>query len=609
MLWGATALLLISCSKTTQTAPGTPVITMGNLNNSSDFNSYIVTVDSISLTRNDGNVFTPLVTPQTVDFATLNSMTELVEAPAVPSGTYTSATLTVDYSAAPYVHMNVNGLNTQLAPLNTSAVVPGAVGVIVTFDPAHPLVITQGQSVRLQIEFDLTASNTTTGAAAGNITVQPFAVIRPAPVDATAMRARGGFVVTQASASNFIMNLRPFFDLTSALGALTVNVNAQTYYNVNGEVLTGEAGLTALGQQLTGLPVVAYGTLDSLSGITPSFNATEVYAGTGQESQLAEYLTGVVGARSGNTLTLRSADFRTPVGATVYVDNLPVTIGGQTIVSQDGVATAGLTAASVSVGQRITLSGQATANSSGVPISVDATAGLLRLMPTQTWGTLNSATTGSASLNMMAFDGLTLANFNFAGTGVSGQDAVPADYQVNTGALDQSTVTPNTLLQVNGVVTPFGSAPPDFTASAITQGAATQQTLVVEWANGGSTAPFSQTSSAGLVVNLADPNLSIHHIRTGPIASGPGVLDLTSLPQSPLITTTGADPNNLDLAVGSATTATTGISVFNTATAFATGVTAHLNGTNKIFRLVAYGQYESGTNTFVASRIHVALHE
>ena len=32
-------------------------------------------------------------------------------------------------------------------------------------------------------------------------------------------------------------------------------------------------------------------------------------------------------------------------------------------------------------------------------------------------------------------------------------------------------------------------------------------------------------------------------------------------------------------------------------------------GTNKISRLVAYGQYDSASNTFVASRISVALHE
>jgi hypothetical protein len=38
-------------------------------------------------------------------------------------------------------------------------------------------------------------------------------------------------------------------------------------------------------------------------------------------------------------------------------------------------------------------------------------------------------------------------------------------------------------------------------------------------------------------------------------------------------------------------------------------VAATFNGSNKIFRLVAYGQYDSASNTFVASRIHVALHE
>ena len=50
--------------------------------------------------------------------------------------------------------------------------------------------------------------------------------------------------------------------------------------------------------QQVNVPVVAYGTLDNLSGITPYFNATQVYVGTSQESPLAEYLSGVVTARS-----------------------------------------------------------------------------------------------------------------------------------------------------------------------------------------------------------------------------------------------------------------------------------------------------------------------
>ena len=126
----------------------------------------------------------------------------------------------------------------------------------------------------------------------------------------------------------------------------------------------------------------------------------------------------------------------------------------------------------------------------------------------------------------------------------------------------------------------------------------------MEWVNGGATAPFSSSSSAGLVVDLTNANLgTIHSIRTGP-----ATLDLKSLRASPLITTTGADQTQLQLVVGS-TTLITGFSVFNTATGFAGGLHTAFNGTNKIYRLVAYGQYNSASNTFVAARVHVALHE
>jgi len=54
---------------------------------------------------------------------------------------------------------------------------------------------------------------------------------------------------------------------------------------------------------------------------------------------------------------------------------------------------------------------------------------------------------------------------------------------------------------------------------------------------------------------------------------------------------------------------TTGVSMFSSAASFVTGLNSALNGTNKVFRLVAYGQYNPSTNTFVAARIHVALEE
>jgi hypothetical protein len=195
------------------------------------------------------------------------------------------------------------------------------------------------------------------------------------------------------------------------------------------------------------------------------------------------------------------------------------------------------------------------------------------------------------------------AGFNFAGTGTTA--ANPSAYVVNTGSLDESATAAHTLLQVDGTVNPFGSAPPDFTATAITTGTATEQRLVVEWINGGATAPFLSDSSAGLVVDLNNANLgTVHEIRTGPAALD--LKTLSSFPASPLITTVGADQTRLQLAIGAATLST-GVSVFNSIGGFAAALSSTFTGTKKIYRLVAVGQYNIGTNTFVASRISVAL--
>jgi hypothetical protein len=596
----AAAVLLGACSHSHPPAAGTPVVTMSDLTNSGDFISYIINIDSIALTRNDGTIVTPLVTPQTVDLATLNDRAELVEAPAVPEGTYTSALVTLDYSSTPVVWLNLNGQTLSAGPADVSGHGLTAVAVVVTFDPSHPLIITHNQCVRLQIAVDLTASNELT--ATSVVTVQPFVVVSPAPVDATPVRLRGLFITTQDVPSGFYMNTRPFYDLVSALGAVIVNTNAQTYFNINGNVYTGAAGLAALSTQQQDLPIVVHGTLGALSGVTPNFNATEVYFGASQESQLAYYLTGTVSARSTNTITMRAVDYVTPLGGTTYIDSVPVTLGNGTEVFEDGIATPGLTITNVSVGQQITVAGQPTFDPTGTVVkSVDASRGLLRLHQTTLWGTLNA----DATLDVLSLGRFAPSALNFAGTGTSGHDATPSAYAVDTSAVPAGPpTTTGQLLEVEGGVTPFGTAPPDFAARTITPGPSSLQTLVVNWTPGGSAAPFSSISSTGLVVNLADANLgSTHAIRTGPAS-----LDLKSLPQSPLITTTGADPNNLQLAIGS-TKLPKGISVYNSAAAFASAVSSTFNGSNKVWRLVAYGQYDSGSNTFVAARISVALYE
>jgi hypothetical protein len=605
LLWAA-PLILGSCGGDDTSPPGTPVITMGSetSNPDPDFASYGVSIDSMTLTRNDGTVVEPIVTPETVDLNKLTSLSELVEAPAVPSGTYLSGTVTIDYTV-PSVWLSLNGAAVFATVTGPADAVISAVSVPFTFDPAHPLVITAGQSLRLNIDVDLEASNTLVTTTPAVVQAQPFVVVSPAPVNKTVMRARGLFVTTDTVPSGFIMNIRPFYDLVSALGAVTVNTTAQTYYNVNGVEYTGTAGLAAIQALQVSTTLAAYGTLDDLTTITPSFNATAVYAGTSLEDPLAEYVTGTVYARSGTTIDLRGVSYLTPDGTSTYIDAVAVVLGSSTVVSKDGIFAPGLGIADISIGQQVTIAGQANVDpTTGDLLYLDATAGQVRLQSSRAFGTLNSATANSLFLELLQFDNFDRSGYAFAGTNVGGTAGDYNNYQVNTGSLNESAVAPGTLLQVDGFVTPFGTAPPNFTASAVAPATAVEQTLVCEFTSGGVAHPFRSYSAAGLIIDFLSGVVgNVHFIR-----SGPATLDLMSLPASPLITTVGADATKLQLAIGSSTLST-GVSVFNTMAGFITGLNAALNGTNKVFRVVAYGQYNSGTNTFVATRIHVAVQE
>lgn len=615
------AAMLSSCGGGSSSPPGTPVITLSVTRG--DFTSYRVGIDSITLTDTGGTVHPLPPTGATIwiiDLARLSDVSELIEVPALPSGTYKSATFTLDYT---YANIYVNGQTAAATAVNHSSNPVGQIPVTVTFDPNNQFTVTPGKSSRLAIHIDLGAMNSIdTSGSTPKVTVRPFLVMTPAPADTTPLRVRGLLVTTQSGSSDYIINVRPLNDQATTDGAVTVATDSSTYFNVNGTVYTGAAGLTAMASLPENTLIAAYGTLADLSGITPGFHATAVYAGTGLESPIADEVRGVVTARSGNALTLGGAHLVTrPVATgtscvTVYNDTFfnaaTVTIDSGTSVTEDGAVVSALSPTSISIGQELTISGQCSIDASG-NLTLDATsapaptgspAGWVRLAPTRIWGTLNSATAGNAILDVLTLGDLAAAGFNFAGTG--SQAANPAAYAVNTGTLDESGVAAATLLQVDGFVTPFGAAPPDFTASAIAQGSATVQQLVVEWVNGGATMPFTSASASGVVVDLTNGNLgTIHEIRTGP---APPLDLIKSLPASPLITTTGADQSNLRLAIGS-TTPSTGVSVYNSASGFASAISSTFTGTNKIYRLVALGEFNAASNTFVASRISVALQE
>lgn len=602
----ALAIALGGCSATTRVYNGTPVM-MLTAEAAGDFSAYSVGLYTITLTRSDGYIVYAQATDQLVNLTRRTNLTELFSATGIPQGTYKSMTISLDYSS-PIVYLK--GQTSAAKVVNSAGANPGVVSETVKFAPNHPLVVSLNQSTPFAIDIDLAASNSI-DASTNTVTVKPFIVATIQPYESNPLRARGQIVISSPSAGNFTENIRPFDDTYYAdgdVGALTVNTTSSTYFNIDGTTYTGTAGLTALGNLNPGVTVTAYGTLGNLSTITPTLNATAVYAGTTVITPGNEALHGIVTARSGNTLTLRGAEYVCREGycfsndAFSYYPTMTVTLGSGTIVSEDGIAASGLSAQSVSVGQQITALGVGNVTSSGVLTGFSANPGQIRMQPTPVWGTLSSGAMGSATVNVLEIGNYAPSAFSFAGTGVaSSSDANPSSYALNTGSFDASTLSAGTLLEANGFVSPFGSAPPDFNASTVTNMANGPSTLIVEW-TAGTTTPFSSSGSSGIVVNLGNTSITLAIMR-----SGPQTTQLSSFSSSPTIIAgcaSGTCSGNSEYAIGSATS---GIEVYDSPSSFLSGLSSTLNGSNKVFKLVAIGTYDSTTNTFYTQRMDVAL--
>jgi hypothetical protein len=600
----ALAVALAGCSTNQNVNNGTPVVTV-NSQAAGDFSTYVIGISLYSMTRSDGYVAYPAgyTAEEFADLSQRVDVTELLNAVGVPSGTYTSVVVGLDYQQ-PIVFLR--GQTVPAAVQDSGGTIdPGIIYVSVKLDPAHPLVVSQNKSAPFALDFDLAASNLV-DTTSNKVTVKPYAVASAAPTDTEQVRARGLFVAADTANSNFVENLRPFEDnIYSTVGALKVNTSPGTYYNVNGSVFSGADGLAAVAKLNSNTPMVAYGTLGDMSTITPELTATEVYAGTVVSNGVFEHVRGTVSAISGNTISVVGATYLYYEGyctnniCFTYFPTGTITVSPSTPVTEDGTTGTVLSTQSISVGSQIDAVGVGTNTTSTV--TLDATSGLVRLQSTPIWGTLNSGTLGSATLNLLSMGPVAASALNFAGTGTSSaNDAVAANYTIGTGTADQSAITAGTLLRADGFPTPFGTAPPDFSATAVTPASSQPADLIVKWSGGsGTTAPFTSYDSTSLALNLANATTAV--VVVGPqCESGQGCAPGTPLTGTPAITITGAN----QFGIGNASN---GVSVFSSPGDFATSLSSTLNGSTAVFGVIAVGSYDPATNTFTAARVDVSL--
>lgn len=633
-----------------------------------DFTSYIVTVDSVVLTGQTVGSITAVSAPEIIDFAKLSDISELWSSASIPNDTYTSATITLDYTNA-VISVLVNGQSQKATVTNTAGAAVTTVAVTVNFDPSNRLIITptyaSTSAERLAINFNLPASNQVVAGTTPTVLVRPFLTIGTRPADTKLIRVRGPLInsslttaATGAPAGDsgtYTVYVRPFYDEVDSLGSLTLFNTKSTVYTINGTTYVGSAGITAMSQLSAGSTMTAaYTTFTPTVNNLPSppstagvFYPLYVVAGSTLEDNYTEGLTGYVTSRSGNTLTLSGSTVVLNTAATFNYPNATtqLLVGPQTTVTIDGNSTlTGLNSDSIAVGQYVFARGIYSQAASGA-VTVDATGssstntGSVRLLPTPIWGSLVSSASGSLVMNVQTINNWPASSYSFAGNGTgAAQTPSPAAFAVDTGTLTvPSGVVAGNSLWITGNMSPFGSAPPDFNAFTIdseasvqvaggngapagTQGCGVgsqvcqQASMQVVWSSTpGTTTPFVGFGNAGFTINLSNAQLATAVIRIGPesinmktLAVNPAV-EPTSLPVSTTFSPLYAVGNPTTASTTPAANATTAISVYSDFPSFVTQVNTAMTTASPAVQFEARGLYNRTANTFTATSINLVL--
>ena len=603
--------------------------TLSTSDDASVFASYIVTVDSVVLVGQADGAVTAIAVPETVDFTKLTNLSELWSTASLPVDTYTQAIITLDYTSA-QISVMVNGAPVAATLVDPQGVTPTLVTVTVNFDPNNRLILqptfATSNALRLAFNLDLSASNSVNLATSPpTVTVKPIMSMSTLSSDNKLIRVRGPLINSSVVTGSYTVVVRPFFDEVNSLGINTIFNDANTVYTLGGVTYVGSSGLNQLSQTSAGSTVTAaFTTFEPTTTPAPGVNAgifhsVYVVAGGTLEDFFTDGIEGDVIARNGNTLTLRGATLFANAAQVVQFEptDSQVLVGPGTIVTADGVSTLGpLNASSISVGQHITARGLFSVSASGVTI-IDATGssvdtGSIRLQSTELFGSLVSTAAGSATLNLQAIENWPASIYNFAGNGAgSAQDPVASNFIVNTGTLTLPPANPGDPLFVDGVVSPFGSAPPDFTAFAVNAESAVPATIAITYAAGGTTAPFSVLTSASMTIDLANAALATEQMRVGAEK-----IDLKSLSASPTIVpaAAAAAANGLPLfspvftvGAGSSAGVPTTVSSFNGFAAFVAQLNTTFAAPTPATQVVARGLFDRASNTFTASSIDVVL--
>ncbi len=560
-----------------------------------DFLTYTVDVLSLSLKKANGASVETVPTAPRVDFAQLVDLTEFLSAATIPNGEYVEGSIRLDYANAD-IEVDVAGTATPARIVDDAGNPVGIVDLAIKLDNRNHLIIAPGRPRFIELDFDLAASNTVGDLTQSPVpvTLRPFVVASVEPVASKEIRVRGPLVSVDTAAGSYVADIRPFHRPNGNFGRVTVHTNDQTTWEIDGVPQTGAAGLAALAAESAGTPTAAFGTFTTADR---TFTAARVNVGTSVESAQFDAISGSVTARSGDTLTVRGVTLERRDGSVKFLrGDAIVQLGANTKVTKEGGASL-LTIDAISVGQRIRAFGDASVEDSSGDVTIDATAGRVRLRITNLIGLVKSTNPGNLTLDVQAFDGHRASIFDFTGTGSgTATDAEADNYEVATGNLNLNLFMPGSPARVFGFVTPFGMAPPDFTGRTVVDFQEVPSLLGVGWLPGGTSAPFFSMNTTGLTIDAANPALGArHHIV---LAFQP--IDIATLATPVTLIPDAAKPGTF--AIGKPHE----VEVFSEFSDFVAALTTELATANAV-GLVATGHFDAASGDYSTNRVLITL--
>jgi hypothetical protein len=599
---------------------GSAVVTTLTATPSSDsFIAYRVGLASVQLTKSGKAGSMVLPTETAVDFTKLFDFSEVLGVPGVVKGTYTGALITLDYSAAQIIYDDGSLEGVALTPVDAKGKALGLVTVGVTLDPGDPIISAAKQVGRLALDFNLAASNVV-NLNARTVTITPMISASSLPIDANPVRIRGP--ILGSSSTFFASGVEPFDSAVAGLGQLSIEPSNVTTYEINGFVSTGTVGqaqlaslpANTLAQTFGTLSISTAGTATPAAATSPytsptsagttasvvSFTATQVLVDSSVQGLGIEILSGVVSARSGNTLGIEDATLTQNGGTVTFLPGTTiVNIGPNTLITAfgQGVAAA-IGPQEISVGSSIeafgTASQTSTASQTGTSgVLFDASAGRVRLDLTSAEGLVTGQGSAALTLNLTSLGGRSISAFDFTGSG-----AAPNQYGVATPGLDLTNAIVGAPVVVTGFPSAFGSTSPNYTASTLLDPTTIQAELVVDW-SGGTAAPFTTLDSTAITLDANNSSIGARH----QVQIGSQIVDIVGLSSGLTIapTTTGS---GMVFSIGHSASFT--IESFDTYTAFITQLQSELSGALAT-GMTAVGQYTVSTSAFSASSITLFL--